>query len=140
MLILVTGATGKVGRHFIAGLLDDPRSSRAGLRALCLDHSSDETDHVGVVRGSDTERHVIERHVIAAKLDGVTRSVHLASCKEAPNDVTNVMVNGLFWTLEGFRAILPARQFNLIGGNAGLGHFGSAWKDGGSPSDRHVVR
>ena len=35
MLILVTGATGKVGRHFIAGLLDDARfSKRAGSGAL----------------------------------------------------------------------------------------------------------
>ena len=36
MLILVTGATGRVGRCFTAGLLDDPRFSKARLRALDL--------------------------------------------------------------------------------------------------------
>ena len=35
MLILVTGATGKVGRNLIARLLDDPRFSEARIRALC---------------------------------------------------------------------------------------------------------
>ena len=104
MLILVTGATGKVGRHFIAGLLDDPRFSKARIRALCHNRLRDETDRIEVVRGS-----IAERHVAAAALAGVTHVVHLATCKETPDDVMDVTVKGLFWLLEEFRrALLPA--------------------------------
>jgi UDP-glucose 4-epimerase len=34
-----------------------------------------------------------------------------------------VTVKGLFWLLEEFRASATARQFILIGGDAGIGHF-----------------
>lgn len=54
MLILVTGSTGRVGRHFIAGLLDDPRFSKARIRALCHNRLCDETERVGVIHGSIT--------------------------------------------------------------------------------------
>jgi len=135
MLILVTGAMGKVGRHFMAGLLGDPRFSSVRIPALSHNHSCDETDHVGVVRGS-----ISERHFVAAEREGVTHSVNLADWKEPPDDVMNVTVVGFIWTLEGFRATLTDRQFLLIGGDAGIGHFGSAWNDEGSQSDRHVVR
>ena len=53
MLILVTGATGKVGRSLIARLLDDPRFSKARIRALCHNRLCDETDRVEVTRGLD---------------------------------------------------------------------------------------
>ncbi|MDQ0322831.1 nucleoside-diphosphate-sugar epimerase [Pararhizobium capsulatum DSM 1112] len=118
MLILVTGATGKVGRHFIAGLLDDPRFSTARIRALCHNRSCDETDRITVTRGS-----ISDRDVVAAALRGVTHVVHLATCKETPQDVMDVTVKGLFWLLEEFRASASARQFILIGGDAGIGHF-----------------
>jgi UDP-glucose 4-epimerase len=118
MLILVTGATGKVGRHFIAGLLADPRFSKARVRALCHNRSRDETDRVDVVRGS-----IAERHVVATALAGVTHVVHLATCKETPDDVMDVTVKGLFWLLQEFRMSPTARQFILIGGDAGIGHF-----------------
>jgi UDP-glucose 4-epimerase len=118
MLILVTGATGKVGQRFIAGLLDDPRFSNARIRALCHNRSRDETDRVEVVRGS-----IAQRHVAAAALAGVTHVVHIATCKETPDDVVGVTVKGLFWLLEEFRVSPGARQFILIGGEAGIGHF-----------------
>ena len=118
MLILVTGATGKVGRHFIAGLLDDARFSKARVRALCHNRLCEETDRVEVVRGS-----IAERDVAAAALAGVTHVVHLATCKETPDDVMDVTVKGLFWLLEEFRLSPTARQFILIGGDAGIGHF-----------------
>jgi nucleoside-diphosphate-sugar epimerase len=34
-----------------------------------------------------------------------------------------VTIKGLFWLLEGFRLSASARQFILIGGDAGIGHF-----------------
>ncbi|KQV12220.1 UDP-glucose 4-epimerase [Rhizobium sp. Root1203] len=118
MLTLVTGATGKVGRHFIAGLLDDPRFSNARIRALCHNRLFDETDRVEVVRGS-----LADRAVATAALVDVTHVVHLATCKETPADVMDVTVKGLFWLLEAFRASTTGQQFILIGGDAGVGHF-----------------
>ncbi|NEH54146.1 NAD-dependent epimerase/dehydratase family protein [Rhizobium leguminosarum] len=118
MLILVTGATGKVGRRFIAGLLDDPRFSKARIRALCHNRLYEATDHVDVIRGS-----IADRDVVAAALDDVTHVVHLATCKETPEDIMDVTVKGLFWLLEEFRTSVTARQFILIGGDAGVGHF-----------------
>jgi UDP-glucose 4-epimerase len=118
MLILVTGATGKVGRRFIAGLLDDPRFSNARIRALCHNRLCDETDRIEVMRGS-----VADRAVATAAIAGVTHVVHLATCKETPADVMDVTVKGLFWLLEAFRLSTTARQFILIGGDAGIGHF-----------------
>ncbi len=118
MLILVTGATGKVGQHLIAGLLDDPRFSKARIRALCHNRLHAETDRVEVVRGT-----IAERDVAARALVGVTHVIHLATCKETPDSVMDVTVKGLFWLLEEFRASETARQFILIGGDAGIGHF-----------------
>lgn len=118
MLILVTGATGKVGRTFIARLLADERFSGARIRALCHNRLLDAEDRLDVARGS-----IADRRVVAAALDGVTHVVHLATCKETPEDVMDVTVKGLFWLLEGFRLSQSARQFILIGGDAGIGHF-----------------
>ncbi|WEX75440.1 NAD(P)-dependent oxidoreductase [Sinorhizobium numidicum] len=118
MLILVTGATGKVGRHFIAGLLDDARFSKARIRALCHNRPYAETDRVEVVRGS-----IADRDLVARALAGVTHVVHLATCKETPESVMDVTVKGLFWLLEEFRTSATARQFILIGGDAAIGHF-----------------
>ena len=118
MLILVTGATGKVGRSLIARLTDDPRFSKARIRALCHNRLLDESDRIEVVRGS-----VCDRQVAAQALSGVTHVVHLATCKETPDDVMDVTVKGLFWLLEEFRTSQSARQFILIGGDAGVGHF-----------------
>ena len=49
MLILVTGATGKVGRNLIARLLEDPRFSGARVRALCHVANSRRRNGVAVV-------------------------------------------------------------------------------------------
>lgn len=118
MLILVTGATGKVGRTFITRLLEDERFSSARIRALCHNRLLDSDDRVEVARGS-----IADRQVVTAALEGVTHVVHLATCKETPDDVMDVTVKGLFWLLEGFRLSPEARQFILIGGDAGIGHF-----------------
>jgi nucleoside-diphosphate-sugar epimerase len=118
MLILVTGATGKVGRNLIARLLDDGRFSSVRVRALCHNRSYPEHERVEVVRGS-----IADRASVTAALAEVTHVVHLATCKETPDDVMDVTVKGLFWLLEGFHLSPTARQFILIGGDAGVGHF-----------------
>jgi nucleoside-diphosphate-sugar epimerase len=118
MLILVTGATGKVGRHLIARLQEDPRHATARIRALCHNRAIDEADGLEVVRGS-----IADRGVCATAMAGVTHVVHLATCKETPDEVMDVAVKGLFWLLEEFRNSPTARQFIMIGGDAGVGHF-----------------
>ncbi|TCR83640.1 NAD(P)-dependent oxidoreductase [Rhizobium sp. BK376] len=118
MLILVTGATGKVGQHFISGVLNDPGFSQARIRALCHNRLRPETERVEVISGS-----IADRETVAKALAGVTHVVHLATCKEIPADVMDVTVKGLFWLLEEFRTSPTARQFVLIGGDAAIGHF-----------------
>ena len=89
MLILVTGATGKVGRHLIATLLDRPRFSQARVRALCHNRVLDPTERLGIIRGSIADRAVAE-----AAIAGVSHVVHLATCKETPEDAMDVAVAG----------------------------------------------
>jgi UDP-glucose 4-epimerase len=116
MLILVTGATGKVGRVFLARALAELPGAR--FRALCHNRALPGTDRVEVVRGDIADRSAAE-----AAVAGVTHVVHLATCKEMPEIVMDVTVKGLFWLLEAFRASPAARRFVLIGGDAGVGHF-----------------
>jgi UDP-glucose 4-epimerase len=116
MLVLVTGATGKVGRALIARL--GAMAPDVRVRALCHNRVLPETDTLSVVRGS-----ISDRETCHAALEGVTHVVHLATCKETPEDVMDVAVKGLFWLLEEFRASAAAQRFVLIGGDAAVGHF-----------------
>jgi nucleoside-diphosphate-sugar epimerase len=118
MLILVTGATGKVGTHFIADILKDPKWQGARIRALCHNRTPSPHDRVEIVHGNIAERDAVDR-----AMAGVTHVVHLATCKEIPETVMDVTVKGLFWLLEAFRQSASAQQFILIGGDAGIGHF-----------------
>ena len=118
MLILVTGATGKVGRTFIDAVQRDARWSGAKIRALCHNRTLPESDRLSVVKGSIADRAVAE-----SAMRDVTHVVHLATCKETPEDVVDVAVGGLFWLLEAFRGSKTAKQFMLIGGDAAIGHF-----------------
>jgi UDP-glucose 4-epimerase len=118
MLVLVTGATGKVGRTFIDRILSDPRWRDARIRALCHQRALPESDRLEVVRGS-----IADRAIVAAALRDVTHVVHLATCKETPELVMDVTVKGMFWLLEEFRGSPTARQFILVGGDAAVGHF-----------------
>lgn len=116
--ILVTGATGKVGERFLHRLLGDEEFGEVTVRVLCHNRVVEASERVEVVRGSISEREVVRRAV-----DGVTHVVHLATCKETPEDVMDVAVKGLFWLLEECRASGSFRQFILIGGDAAVGHF-----------------
>jgi nucleoside-diphosphate-sugar epimerase len=118
MLVLVTGATGKVGRTFLDRFLAEERFAAARVRALCHNRLLEPTDRLEVAQGSIADRGVVER-----AMDGVTHVLHLATCKETPDDVMDVAVKGLFWLLEAARASPRLRRFVLIGGDAALGHF-----------------
>ena len=117
-VVLVTGATGKVGQQFIGRFLADEGWSGARVRALCHNRLLEESERLQVVRGSISERSVVDEAI-----RGVTHVVHLATCKETPDDVMDVTVKGMFWLLEACRTSPTFRQFILIGGDAGMGHF-----------------
>jgi nucleoside-diphosphate-sugar epimerase len=118
MLLLVTGATGKVGTQLIAQLLQAPRWRDARIRALCHNRTLPAAERLEVVSGSIADRACVER-----TMQDVTHVVHLATCKEVPETVMDVTVKGLFWLLESFRQSPSAQQFILIGGDASVGHF-----------------
>jgi UDP-glucose 4-epimerase len=117
-LVLVTGATGKVGAAFIRALLDDARFAGWRVRALCHNRQLPPRDRLEVVTGS-----IDQRSVAAAAVAGTTHVLHLATSKETPETIMDVAVKGLFWLLEECRASASFRQFILLGGDAGLGHF-----------------
>jgi nucleoside-diphosphate-sugar epimerase len=116
--ILVTGATGKVGQAFIHALLADPHYKDFNVRALCHNRKLEPTDRIEVVSGSIQHREVVDQAVA-----GVTHVLHLATCKETPEAIMDVAIKGMFWLLEASRASSSFRQFILIGGDAGMGHF-----------------
>lgn len=116
--ILVTGATGKVGTHFIQRLLGDSRYDDMSVRALCHQRMVTPTPRLEVVRGS-----IANRSFVDEAMQGVTHVLHLATCKETPEDIMDVAVKGLFWILEECRASASFQQLILIGGDAGMGHF-----------------
>jgi nucleoside-diphosphate-sugar epimerase len=116
--ILVTGAAGKVGQAFIKRLLADPAFSKTTIRAFCHSRKLTPSARLEVVTGNISDPHGVQRAVA-----GVTHVLHLATCKETPTDVMDVTVKGLFWLLEECRRSKTFRQFILIGGDAGMGHF-----------------
>lgn len=116
--ILVTGATGKVGQAFIRRCLSDPALERFTVRALCHHRRLTPQARLEVVSGS-----IEHADVVQAAMDGVTHVLHLATSKETPDTIMDVAVKGLFWLLETCRTSATFRQFILIGGDAGVGHF-----------------
>jgi nucleoside-diphosphate-sugar epimerase len=118
MRLLVTGATGKVGTALITALRSDPRFVDLPIRAICHNRVPAPEFAIEVVKGSIADRDTVDR-----AMEGVSHVIHLATCKETPEDVMDVTVKGLFWILENFRQNATAKQFILLGGDAALGHF-----------------
>ena len=116
MRILVTGAAGKVGQALLAAL----PAAYPGAEVRALVHSRDiaARPRLSLVRGSLADRAVARQAV-----QGCSHVVHLATCKEVPEDVMDVAVKGLFWLLEEWRENPLAERFVLVGGDAAVGHF-----------------
>ena len=119
MLVLVTGATGKVGRHFIERFLADERFSAARVRALC---------HNRVLEASDRRRS-------RARLDRRSRASSTRRWTASPTSSISRPARRrptTSWTSRS-RACSgcsrrsahrrPRKQFILIGGDAAVGHF-----------------
>ena len=116
--ILITGATGKVGQAFITRLLADERFPSFVVRALCHNRKLEAGPRLEVVTGS-----IENKDVAARAVADVTHVLHLATPKETPESIMDVAVKGLFWLLEACRSAPTFKQFVLIGGDAGMGHF-----------------
>ncbi len=116
--ILVTGATGKVGSHFIHRVLNSSDFEDTYIRALCHSRQLEPRGRLEIVTGS-----ISERAVVRAAMKDITHVVHCATCKEIDELVIDVTVKGLFWLLEECRLSSSFRQFVLIGGDAAVGHF-----------------
>lgn len=115
--ILVTGATGKVGRTFIKRLLSDPMYESWTIRALY--HHRQLPSHARIEPITGSIEHI---EVVQKALEDVTHVLHLATCKETPDQIMDVAVKGMFWLLETCRNSPTFQQFILIGGDAGVGH------------------
>ncbi|MEO6911880.1 MAG: NAD(P)-dependent oxidoreductase [Edaphobacter sp.] len=117
--ILVTGATGKVGTHFIRRILNaDDDCREFSIRALCHNRRLVSHERLEIVTGS-----IADREVVHAAMQGITHVVHCATCKEIEESVIDVSIKGLFWLLEECRLSNSFKQILLIGGDAAVGHF-----------------
>lgn len=117
-VVLVTGATGKVGRVFIEHLLSDPKFDLFTVRALCHNRDLEPHKRIQNIHGSIEHRASVEQ-----AMEGVTHVLHLATVKETPEQIMDVAVKGLFWLLESCRTSATFQQFIMVGGDAGVGHF-----------------
>jgi nucleoside-diphosphate-sugar epimerase len=88
------------------------------VRALCHNRKLPARDRVEVFSGS-----IENRDSVAEAMAGVTHVLHLATSKETPESIMDVAIKGLFWLLEASRTSPTFKQFVLIGGDAGMGHF-----------------
>src|SRR5215216_2390727 len=116
--ILVTGAAGKVSQVFIRRFLADPRFEAFTVRALCHNRKLPAGPRLEVVSGSIEHRAVVDE-----AMSGVTHLLHLATSKETPETIMDVAVKGMFFLLEAARSSSTFKQFLLVGGDAGMGHF-----------------
>lgn len=116
--VLVTGATGKVGTHFIRRVLESGDLLDVTVRALCHNRLAEPRERLEVVRGD-----ISDREAVRAAMVGITHVVHCATCKETANSVIDITVKGLFWLLEECRVSKMFKQIVLLGGDAALGHF-----------------
>jgi uncharacterized protein YbjT (DUF2867 family) len=95
--ILVTGATGKVGRAFIDRFLAEPAFDAFTVRALCHNRVLEPRPRLEIVKGSLENREDANEGV-----RDTTHVLHLATSKETPESVMDVAVKGIFWLLEHF--------------------------------------
>lgn len=116
--VLVTGATGKVGRHFIDRILHSSGGRDTRIRALCHNRLLQPRVGLEIVQGNISDRNTV-RNAMA----GITHVIQCATCKETPDEMIDVTIKGLFWLLEECRVSSSFKQFILIGGDGAVGHF-----------------
>lgn len=116
--ILVTGATGKVGSHFIHRVLESNDFEDTTVRTLCHNRQLEPHERLETITGD-----ISDRAIVHAAMDGITHVVHCATSKETEESVIDVAIKGLFWLLEECRRSNSFQRIVLIGGDAAVGHF-----------------
>ena len=116
--ILITGASGKVGQTFLKRFFKKRELDHFSIRALCHNRAISGTDRLETVHGSISDQEVVNK-----AMEGVSHVVHLATCKEIPEQIMDVSIKGMFWLLEAARQSKTFERFMLIGGDAAMGHF-----------------
>ena len=111
--VLVTGASGKIGRSLLPALV----GAGYGVRAVEF-QTPVACEGVEVVKGS-----VSEGDFVASALEGVDAVIHLATSKEDPDGFLDVSVRGTFNLLDASRTCGHIEQFILAGGDAAVGIF-----------------
>lgn len=111
--VLVTGASGKLGRHLIPALLE------AGYRVRATQYKTPvKFPGVSVVTGSISDRSFVRR-----ALEDVDAVCHLATSKEDPEHFFDVSIRGTFTLLDEAKRRGGLKQFLLASGDAALGIF-----------------
>lgn len=118
MNLLITGASGKVGRTLLRKLEEGWLPERCSVRILAHRRVPKSSEGVEVVQGDVSSKEDVQR-----AMDGVTHLIHLATCKESPDRIMDVSVKGLFWLLEECRMSPTFQRVVLIGGDSSTGHF-----------------
>ena len=80
--ILVTGATGKVGSHFVRRILESEDHRDVTVRALCHNRLPEPHERLEVVTGS-----ISDREAVCRAMAGITHVVHCATCKETQENL-----------------------------------------------------
>jgi len=111
--ILVTGASGKIGRHLVPALLEAGYSVRATQYQTPLPFAD-----VDIAQGS-----ISDPAFVRTALEDMDAVCHLATCKEDRDHFLDVSVRGTFNLLESAREVGTIQQFLLAGGDASLGIF-----------------
>jgi UDP-glucose 4-epimerase len=111
--VLVTGASGKVGRSLVPALLEAGYAVRATQFRTPV-----KVPGVRTVTGSITDPRFVRR-----ALNGVDAVCHLATCKEDPHNFLDVSVKGTFTLVDEARRQGGLQQFLLASGDAALGIF-----------------
>ena len=111
--VLVTGASGKIGRRLLPALVRDGYAVRAVQFQTPVEAPGVET-----VCGSITDPDFVK-----TALEGMDAVCHLATCKEDRGRFMDVSVKGTFHLLDRSRELGTVRQFILAGGDAALGIF-----------------
>jgi nucleoside-diphosphate-sugar epimerase len=111
--VLVTGASGKVGRSLVPALLEAGYTVRATQFQTPV-----KIPGVTTVSGSMTDPRFVRR-----ALQGADAVCHLATCKEDPAAFFDVSVKGTFTLLDEARRPGALKQFLLASGDAAVGIF-----------------
>jgi UDP-glucose 4-epimerase len=111
--VLVTGASGKIGRNLIPALIERGYAVRA-----VQNRTPVEQNGVEIVRGS-----VSDYAFCAKALDGCDAVCHLATTKEDKPGFIDVSIRGTWNLLESAKESGHIRQFIMPSGDAAMGIF-----------------